>query len=97
MILGRAERDLVRLRSWSPWQAEVVANSILWQAENGFAHLGRPIYGGRYRWWVVPQTTQAITYWVRGGEQLRVMRVRDLSRLRGQVPKGSPTPGRPPR
>jgi hypothetical protein len=96
VILDQAQRDLVRLRSWSPWQADVVMNSIVWQARNGFGELGRPVYGGRFRWWVVPRTTQAIAYRVHG-EELWVARVRDLRRLRRSVPAGSPTPGRPPR
>jgi hypothetical protein len=89
VLLKRARHDLERLRAWSPWTAETVANSIRWMAENGLGGLGRPIYGGRYRWWLIPQTTQAITYRVRGTE-LRVVRVRDLRRLRGSVPSSSP-------
>ena len=92
-ILLRAKRDLARLRSWSPELADIVANSILWMARNGLGGLGRPVYGGRYRWWLIPRTTQAITYRVKGDE-LRVIRVRDLRRLRGPVPPGSPPPGR---
>lgn len=51
----------------------------------GWRHLGRPIPGSKtHRWWTV--RPYAIVYWVRGGRELRVVRVRVPRRMRRPVP-----------
>src|SRR5947209_4758668 len=72
--------DLARINAWSRTQADAVVDYVHWMAKGGWRALGYRI-DGRQRWRLVPRTTLAIVYWVRGDE-LRVVRVRQVRRMR---------------